>query len=495
MRAHQPKPDKATSAPEPGVQRKKAESSALPAWAGALPLQTKLTVNQPGDVYEQEADAVADQVMRAPLMVQRQVEDDDEQQMPTPAAGTIQRQPDDEEEDKPAAGVIQRQADDEDEEEKPAPAAGMVQRAVRSFIQRVSGRQAQPTVTPDVEQSIQSKRGSGEPLSDAVRAPMEQGIGADLSAVRLHTDAGADHLSRSLDARAFTTGQDVFFKQGEYNPHSADGQKLLAHELVHTVQQGSSPSVARAPASSAAATAPPTASPRAPTPSASAPGSTTAPGAPAAAAPGGGAGGGEQSVDLAAETFTVPTELAAQIESQGEVPVHFGKLARGKLKVEKSGESYSTKGKKQQGIDLTLPALEPLRQAGINPVLAVDIKAGAVSGYLTIATEKGAAGNPQDLMESIQKHSREFGWAGIDITKLPKIENKLEGGKLSLKANDIKIKIGGFVEGEASFGLENEAVTFAAKGHVRLGGLTEADVDITRDEKGVLSGNVEIPVQ
>ena len=62
-------------------------------------------------------------------------------------------------------------------------------------------------------------------------------MGADFSKVRVHTDVTSNQLNQSIHARAFTTGQDVFFKQGAYNPSSKDGQKLIAHELTHVVQQ------------------------------------------------------------------------------------------------------------------------------------------------------------------------------------------------------------------------------------------------------------------
>src|SRR5215469_6750101 len=67
---------------------------------------------------------------------------------------------------------------------------------------------------------------------------MELSLGADFSEVRVHSDALADRLSSSLSARAFTTGRDIFFRRGEYSPGLAGGQRLLAHELVHVVQQG-----------------------------------------------------------------------------------------------------------------------------------------------------------------------------------------------------------------------------------------------------------------
>ncbi|MHC5750143.1 eCIS core domain-containing protein [Nostoc sp. JL23] len=62
-----------------------------------------------------------------------------------------------------------------------------------------------------------------------MREPMEQAFGADFSGVKVHTNGQSDQLNRSIQARAFTTGQDVFFREGEYNPGSQGGQELLTH--------------------------------------------------------------------------------------------------------------------------------------------------------------------------------------------------------------------------------------------------------------------------
>jgi hypothetical protein len=74
-------------------------------------------------------------------------------------------------------------------------------------------------------------------MDHATRNNMEGAFGADFGGVRIHTDARADDLNRALSAKAFTTGQDVFFRSGEYNPGSSSGRELLAHELTHVVQQ------------------------------------------------------------------------------------------------------------------------------------------------------------------------------------------------------------------------------------------------------------------
>jgi hypothetical protein len=92
-------------------------------------------------------------------------------------------------------------------------------------------------VSPDLESSIQRARGGGQPLSENLRAPMEQAFGADFSGVKVHTSSEWDQLNRSIGAKAFTTGQDLFFGQGQYNPGSSSGKELVAHELTHVVQQ------------------------------------------------------------------------------------------------------------------------------------------------------------------------------------------------------------------------------------------------------------------
>ena len=89
------------------------------------------------------------------------------------------------------------------------------------------------------------KAGGGKPLDGKTRSHMEAGIGANFSNVRVHTGAHASQLNRSISARAFTRGSDVFFDGGQYNPGSIAGKRLLAHELTHTVQQGASPSLQR----------------------------------------------------------------------------------------------------------------------------------------------------------------------------------------------------------------------------------------------------------
>ncbi|MDB9327873.1 DUF4157 domain-containing protein, partial [Nodularia spumigena CS-590/02] len=163
-------------------------------------------------------------------------EEEDELQM-KPLADSIQRQEDDEEElqMKSLADSIQRVEIDDEEELQ-----------MKSQVQRqeaIGGGEA----STDLESSINSARVGGQAIADNIREPMEVAFGTDFSGVKVHTDGQSDQLNRSIQARAFTTGQDVFFRSGGYNPGSRGGQELLAHELTHVVQQNGGGAVENTP--------------------------------------------------------------------------------------------------------------------------------------------------------------------------------------------------------------------------------------------------------
>lgn len=81
----------------------------------------------------------------------------------------------------------------------------------------------------------------GAPLAKTVRAPIEKRLGFDFSKVRIHSGAGADQMARRLDARAYTLGEHVVFRAGEFAPGTAEGRRTLVHELAHVAQQGGQP--------------------------------------------------------------------------------------------------------------------------------------------------------------------------------------------------------------------------------------------------------------
>ncbi len=86
---------------------------------------------------------------------------------------------------------------------------------------------------------INHERAQGHTLDSSVQTRMSQASGMDFSHVDVHTSPEADSLNRQLNAKAFTTGKDIFFREGEYQPHSSAGQNLITHELTHVVQQSS----------------------------------------------------------------------------------------------------------------------------------------------------------------------------------------------------------------------------------------------------------------
>jgi hypothetical protein len=107
----------------------------------------------------------------------------------------------------------------------------------QSFFQRHPARQDSSSSVPGiVEQVLHS---AGRPLDPATRAFFEPRLGQDLRHVRVHTDQSASDSAQSIHALAYTAGRDIAFARGRYSPHTEEGKRLLAHELVHTVQQAS----------------------------------------------------------------------------------------------------------------------------------------------------------------------------------------------------------------------------------------------------------------
>jgi hypothetical protein len=110
--------------------------------------------------------------------------------------------------------------------------------AAPAQYKRVSGG-APSLLEQDVSGRIHRARSGGQALDGAVQAQMGEALGRDFSGVRVHTDGEAHALNEQLNAKAFTTGPDIFFRGGAYSPQSSAGQELIAHELTHVVQQAS----------------------------------------------------------------------------------------------------------------------------------------------------------------------------------------------------------------------------------------------------------------
>jgi hypothetical protein len=119
-------------------------------------------------------------------------------------------------------------------------ASAVGNQAFGQLARQGSGILPDGTAHPDVEQTIARTRGSGQSLDGGTRSKMS-GLGDGFSDVRVHADDTANRLANSVAARAFTTGPDIYFAKGEYSPGSSEGDRLLAHELSHVVQQRGAP--------------------------------------------------------------------------------------------------------------------------------------------------------------------------------------------------------------------------------------------------------------
>ncbi|HLP91156.1 MAG TPA: DUF4157 domain-containing protein [Nostocaceae cyanobacterium] len=156
----------------------------------AATIQTKLTIGQPGDKYEQEADTMAQKVMSGNTL-------------------QLSHWP-----------------------EKTTPKNPVIVRRKLSTIQQKADV-ATNSSTPDLENQLNSKKGGGSPLDSDTRSFMESRFGADFSQVRVHTDSTSVQMNRELGAQAFTHGNDIFFRDGK----TPGKNELTAHELTHVIQQ------------------------------------------------------------------------------------------------------------------------------------------------------------------------------------------------------------------------------------------------------------------
>jgi len=174
-------------------------------------IQAKLTVGAIGDVYEQEADRVAAQVMSMPVAAAAppQVQRFGEEHNPIGMYSSLARS---------ITPVVHRQVDQQVQMQS------MVQRAFKAGGNEASG---------DLESRLNASSGGGSALAPEVRAFMEPRFGADFSGVRVHTGNEAVQMNRELGAQAFAHGSDVYFGAGK----SPGNNELTAHELTHVVQQ------------------------------------------------------------------------------------------------------------------------------------------------------------------------------------------------------------------------------------------------------------------
>lgn len=190
-------------------KKNNAVDSAIPAGESGIKVQPKLTVGAVNDPLEHEADAMADSVMNM-------------QEVPV-IANTC-------------TNGVQRKCAHCEEEEK------VQRKPLASFIQRKESAHG-VTASDAVSSQINASKGKGNNMDGNTQSFMQKRFGSDFSDVKIHTGGEAIQMSRELNAKAFTVGSDIYFNDGQYDPASNEGKCLLAHELTHTVQQGSGSSL------------------------------------------------------------------------------------------------------------------------------------------------------------------------------------------------------------------------------------------------------------
>lgn len=165
-------------------------------------VQAKLVVGPAGDLYEREADDVADEVVRR--------------------LGRAE------------VGAAEVEAAEVDEEHGVRRSSRATSTVAADEVVGLAGG----ALSADAEHRIHQARGGGRSLPEHLRHAMESALGAELGGTRVHVSGEADDLNRSMQSKAFTVGRDIFFARGQFQPGSRSGQRLLAHELTHTLQQG-----------------------------------------------------------------------------------------------------------------------------------------------------------------------------------------------------------------------------------------------------------------
>lgn len=253
-------PAATADAPQPWSFLKPQWHSPSPGWHS--PVQAKLVVGKVDDPLEQEADRVAEAVLRPPTAAPPDA------RPPAPPGGPPPGSP-----GLPASTAgrpasVQRKCaacdgsgtapcdacskPDDGAHEHSGQASQSTSPTVSTpsdpaEIQRHG--EGAPSITPGVAEAVGAMGGGGDPLPSVERRFFEARLGHDLSQVRVHADRAAHGAARALDADAFTLRNDVAFAEGRYQPSSETGRRLLAHELVHVIQQGHATPLAGAGAS------------------------------------------------------------------------------------------------------------------------------------------------------------------------------------------------------------------------------------------------------
>lgn len=490
---------------------------------GKRTVQTQLHIGQPGDKYEREADRTADQVVQRLAQNKNGYGNGNKQPIANSQSG-LQRKPIFESQAAPEVQAksvnghtlhppqIQRKCDacepeqdlqkmeepgeEEALQQKPifdsaapppeeADEGGVQRKGTRGAgsevltpncttcaakhdeaVQRQESTDGTTTPPDRLTGQLDGSKGGGAPLPEDTRTQMEGAFGTDFSNVRIHTGSGAEQMSQSVRAQAFTHGSDIYFNSGKYNPSSADGQQLLAHELTHTVQQGealqrkalSNTPIQKAPVTEAL------------TPATS------------------------EVVDISSGQFLPSEKVKTEIKQAGSAGLDVRVIVPGisregkiKIRIDSNGSYDAVHGQKGY-----MPVLNPWATQMGGLYLRFTVKNNAVTGGFVSPAQKG--GNPNDWIKKIKENAALLGGLGLKIGKLPNLVNEFNANSFRLGFTDGNIEVGGFIEAKFSFSLENGAKPkIDAIADVKVKGVAEGQLKLD-NTKETLTGEVTLAV-
>lgn len=296
---------------------------------------------------------------------------------------------------------------------------------------------------------------TGSPVDSSLRSTLEPRMGADLSGARVHNDNSANKAADSINARAFTHGNDIFLGTGQ----SPTDTRLMAHELTHVMQQSPEPTMARAKKPKAEVELP------------------VAPGV----------------LELkGAQEFPGPILQFFEEHKSGEVIVNarFGQVAQGVLKVK-----VDRKGKftiKPQPLALTHPLFARAGEAAASLSLFVQSGKDGLNGYIAPTAK---AEGPKALANAIEKAPDLIGLAGFTLPEVT-LTNKLESGQLNLGIENVGINLGASFSGKISLMVVDENVErFEGKVDIAVKGLATGSLELKRQKEGVITGKASVGLQ
>lgn len=452
-------------------------------------VQTKMAVNRPGDVFEQEADNMSERVMRAgadsPEKTQRQSGDNlgrGEEKSQRRQEEKVGRQPEQNAGRQP--DNVQRQG----EEKLQKQSAEMPQKAevIHRFkreeegphhqsltnlgeVQRKETTGGAPEIGGPLESAIKTQATGGQPLQNDLRREMESHFGADFSTVRIHTGPEAEALNTQLKARAFTYKNHIFFSRDQFRPDSRDGKQLLAHELTHTIQQGQ-----------AIRRKPPPERPEDILHRATKPPATEAVTS-------------SEVVDLSSGTFAPSEKVQAEIEAQGHKGLEVRVIVKG---VTDEGRIKVRADRKKNFHSIGRGSM-PVKAAWADQLGGLHLNIRLVQSEIKdgFASVKASGGNAHDWVRSLQKTTEVLGGLGLKVENLPKPVNKFEAGKLTLGVTNLKVEVGGFLDASFNFTAENAArPVVEASADINVKGIAKGQLKLD-NTKEKLAGQISLGIE